>query len=241
VWCNAGVQQTKQKGTFGDFPKLVWYDPKGVTNILSLHIMKKYFRVRYDSCEDDTFIVSGRDGEEYHFEPTSNGLYAMVPTMGGPQEWGMAFVMTVKDQMEKYTKCEYEEAKLARQVQNIIMYPGVREYQSILEKNIIRNIPVTCKHVKAAEDIFGPNIGSLKGKTVTRPGERVRGHIGDVPRLLRDKFQSIVLGMDIMFVNGIPFLVMTSRGLQFGTIENLNDRKVPQVSSALHKVIALYK
>jgi hypothetical protein len=61
------------------------------------------------------------------------------------------------------------------------MYPGVQEYQSILEKNIIQNILVTCEHVKAAEDIFGPNIGSLKGKTVTRPGERVRGHIDDVP------------------------------------------------------------
>jgi hypothetical protein len=47
--------------------------------------------------------------------------------------------------------------------------------------------------------------------------------------------------MDIMFVNGIPFLVTTSRGLRFGTVENLNDRKVPQVSSALRKVIALYK
>jgi hypothetical protein len=95
----------------------------------------------------------------------------MAHTADESQEWGMAFIMTVKDQMAKYTKQEYKEARQARRVQNIIGYPGVQEYQSILEKNIIQNIPVTCENVKAAEDIFGPNVGSLKGKTVTQPGE----------------------------------------------------------------------
>jgi hypothetical protein len=103
-----------QKATFGDFLEAVWYDPKGVTNILSLHVVKKYFNVRYDSQRDDAFIVSGHDGQEYRFEPTSNGLYVMARMMDESQEWGMAFIMTVKDQMAKYTKREYEEARQAR-------------------------------------------------------------------------------------------------------------------------------
>jgi hypothetical protein len=41
--------------------------------------------------------------------------------------------------------------------------------------------------------------------------------------------------MDIMFVNKIPFLATTSRGLHFGTVENLTNRKVPTVCKALQK------
>jgi hypothetical protein len=43
-----------------------------------------------------------------------------------------------------------------------------------------------------------------------------------------------------MFVNKIPFLVTTSRGLHFGTVENLVNRQVPTVKDALNKVLAQY-
>jgi hypothetical protein len=49
------------------------------------------------------------------------------------------------------------------------MYPGVCEYMDIVDKNIIQNLPVTHDDIWAAEDIFGPNLGSLKGKTVSQP------------------------------------------------------------------------
>jgi hypothetical protein len=35
VRCNAGVRKTNQQGRLGDFPEPVWYNPKGVANILS--------------------------------------------------------------------------------------------------------------------------------------------------------------------------------------------------------------
>jgi hypothetical protein len=45
-----------------------------------------------------------------------------------------------------------------------------------------------------------------------------------------------------MFVNKIPFLLTISRGLQFGTVENLNNRQVPRtIRKGLHKVLTQYK
>jgi hypothetical protein len=57
VCCNAGVQLMNQIGYLGDFPEPVWYDPKGVANILSLFIVQKYYRFQYDSPKGNSFIV----------------------------------------------------------------------------------------------------------------------------------------------------------------------------------------
>ena len=40
VHCNAGVRTTNQQGQLGNFPKPVWYNPKGVAKILSLNSVK---------------------------------------------------------------------------------------------------------------------------------------------------------------------------------------------------------
>jgi hypothetical protein len=57
VCCNPGVWVTNQMGYLGDFPEPVWYDPKGVANILLLLIMQKYFQVQYNSLKGNHFLV----------------------------------------------------------------------------------------------------------------------------------------------------------------------------------------
>jgi hypothetical protein len=53
IRCNAGVTTTNFKGWLGDFPERVWYNPDGVANIMSLFVIKKYYRVHYDSNRQD--------------------------------------------------------------------------------------------------------------------------------------------------------------------------------------------
>jgi hypothetical protein len=102
------------------------------------------------------------------------GLYAYNKKPGeDPQE--LAFITTVKKKMELYTKCEYEAAVCACRVQNIMMHPGVHEYMDIVDRNMFQNMPITRDDIHAAEDIFGPNLGSLKGKTVSHPSVPVMG------------------------------------------------------------------
>lgn len=56
--------------------------------------------------------------------------------------------------------------------------------------------------IDAAEDIFGSNLGALKGKTVTRKGKPVDGRIiTGVPAAIKDRYKKVTLCMDIMFVN----------------------------------------
>jgi hypothetical protein len=121
-----------------------------------------------------------------------------------------------------------------------MMHPGVHEYMNIMDKNLIQNMPVTHDDIHATEDIFGFNLGSLKGKTVSHPSVPVMGKIDGVPLEIKKKYQLITLAMDIMFVNKIPFLLTISHGLHFGTAENMPSRQVQTVTAALKNIIALY-
>ena len=118
IRCTAGVTTTNLKGWLGDFPEPVWYIPHGVANIMSLFIVKKYYRVRYDSMKQDAMLVTKPDGTTMSFRPTEKGLYALEDQLSG---W--THVSTVADRKQEYTKREYRDAVLARKIQNILMFP----------------------------------------------------------------------------------------------------------------------
>jgi len=77
----------------------------------------------------------------------------------------VVFVTTVEDKINKYTVREYSNAKKARELQNIIGRPSIQDLIKYVDKNLIPNYPVTRQDILRADDIFGPDIGSLKGKT----------------------------------------------------------------------------
>ena len=51
--------------------------------------------------------------------------------------------------------------------------------------------PVTQHHIKVAEDMFGPNLGSLRGKTAWRKVKHVRSQVdlghGDTSKTLQHR------------------------------------------------------
>jgi hypothetical protein len=156
----------------------------------------------------------------FNFLPMAKGLYVYNKKPGeDQQEWEWAFITTVKKQMELYTKHEYKAAVHTCRVQNIMMHPGVWEYMNIVDRNLVQNMPVTRDDIRATEDIFGPNLSSLKGKMVNRPSVPLTRRINGLPMEIKEKNQFVTLAMDVMFVNKIPFLHTISHGSHFGTAE----------------------
>ena len=237
VRCTAGVTTTNQMGKLGNFPEPVWYHPNGIANILSFHSIREYYNIKYDNKHSDCFEV-GEDQNSIQFVPSSKGLYY---TQVRDVENGWSMLQTVDEKKSKYTKRALQQADLARRIQNIIMRPGSRKLQDIVRKNLIPNCPIVAADVAAADDIYGPNSGSLRGKTVHRPNSHVQTGVDGVPPEIMSVHQDVTLAADIMFINAIPFFVTVSRNIKFGTVHNLPDRQVPTLIKAIREVINVYK
>jgi len=165
----------------------VWFYEDGIANILSLNNVKKKYRVSYESTAYDCFEVHKADGTKRVFKPSKKGLfYSCVNN-------DVALVTTVENKINKYTVREYSYAENARDLQNIIGRPSTQDLISYVEKNLIPNCPVTRQDIMRAEDIFGPNIGSIKGKTTYTTQEHVKIHPQDIPQEIMDKHGEVIL------------------------------------------------
>ncbi len=121
----------------------------------------------------------------------------------------------------------------APRVQNIIMHPSKQDNLWIADRHLLPNSPVQRVDIKAAEDIFGCNIGFLKGKTVAHGSDHVPGQTDGVPPAIKERYLNVTLPVDITFLNKMPLLITTSQNLHFGTVEFLPNRQISTVSDAL--------
>ncbi len=154
--------------------------------------------------------------------------------------WGTVLVNTVQENKSNYNVRDYKEAEIARQLQDMIGRPSTRDYIKIVQMNLLPNCLITTKDIMTAEDIFGPNLGSLKGKTVHQQGEHVTTEYVDLPMTIMSRYGDIVLCIDIILVNEIPFLMTISRCIKFGTAEMIHRRDSEQILNAINNIKCIY-
>jgi hypothetical protein len=239
VRCNAGWSVTNLIGRLPGYPGEVWYNPNGIANIISLSDATKHFRVHYDSTQEPAFIVEKPDGTERRFVKSASGLY-YHDTAKAMAERGTALVTTVAANQSKYPVRDYRQALLARKIQKMIGYPSTRDFLKLVDRNMIPNCPIGRADIIAAEDILGPCVDALKGKTARRVEAHVRSDISPVPRDILSLYRAVTLCVDIMYVNKLPFLVTISRKIKFATIELLTNRQAETIGKSVTDVMRLY-
>jgi hypothetical protein len=120
-------------------------------------------------------LVTKLDGTTREFRPSISSLHYC-----DTREHATVLVNTVAKNKAKYTERAYKQATLARRIQDTIGRPSTRDFLKIVAGGMLRNCPITKGDVAAAEDILGPNLGSLKGKTVRHSHDHVPSLVSDV-------------------------------------------------------------
>jgi hypothetical protein len=106
----------------------------------------------------------------------------------------------------------------------MIANPTEREFAGMVHEQLLTNCPVTVRDIDNANQIFGPDLTNLRGEMTRTKPERVRVEYLQIPWDFVQLHKYVTLVADVMFVNGLPFLVTSSRGLSLLTIEHLPSR-----------------
>ena len=175
---------------------------------------------------------------EMKFQHSPNGLYYFDAK---DRENSMLLLNTVSDNRERFTRREYEGAREPRRAIHLLGLPSEQDFENMVRSNMIVNCPVTFSDVKNDKLIFGPDITSLKGKSVRRKPASVVTDYVEIPREILESRKELEVSTDIMFINKLPFLVRISRRLKFTTIEYLSSKKDIALVTSINKIVSYYR
>ena len=248
IHCNAGgvtstnlIDELRGYGT-------VWFNPTGIANILSLAkaTTDHGYHVTFDRTEGNhAFHLHKADGTMRVLKQSPKGPY-YIDTKEScnnirDKQYDVNLVNTVADNRIKYSqRGDYLRTQLARKVQKIIGRPSAKTFLSIMDKHLLSNCPVTRDNIIAAERIFGPDVGSLKGKAVRKASPPVKPEYTNIPATIMSRYQKVTVAGNTMFVNKLLFFVTISRHIRFSTSEFLKNKKSDTIFISIKHVYQTY-
>jgi hypothetical protein len=136
--------ETTQEADFGDTP--VYFDPRGIANVLSLYQLGQKFKVTYNSTDrGGVFKVFTKD-KVIEFAPTVKGLHA-INLRNNPDaafllvnDADLTFqspIKTIRRNYDGFTKKQVQRATLARRIMGMIGSPTKREYQGLIRQSLL--------------------------------------------------------------------------------------------------------
>ena len=118
--------------------------------------------------------------------------------------------------------------------------PTVKNFKHMLRTNLIKNCLVTERDVNIAKKIFGPDVGTLKGKTTRRkPGTVKEDQIKVPPELIAEP-DDLIYSMDLFYVNGMPMLNDIDKTVRYRKVVPLEDRTAKSLYKGIDTVLHNY-
>jgi len=136
----------------------------------------------------------------------------------------------------RYSSRDYSKATLAHKIQRTIGRPSTRQFIRIVNENLLPYCPIYQNDILAAKNIFGQDIGALKGKTTQKKPKSVSLKRLNVSPDLLLQYREVTIALDIMIVNKVPYLMSTSRQIRFVTAEMIKNLKRETLMTALKQI-----
>ena len=158
----------------------------------------------------------------------------------GPTDQHSYMVSTVKENRLGYTEKDFQGAKRARTLYRILGCPTTEHLRQFIRQNLAQDNPVTVTDVNNAEKIFGPDVGTLKGKSTRSKPVPIKEDVVAIPKEITEQYTKLVLHFDLMFINGLPLLTCIDGSIRYRITIPLNNQTAKELYSALDKVFRHY-
>ena len=134
------------------------------------------------------------------------------------------------------------KADRTRRFQHVSGFPSDATITCSISTNGVRNNPITRRDVMIAKCMLGPSAHAPKGKsTRTQPDEvDVKLQTVELPPEVKDYYSNVEISVDIMHVNGVPFLTSVSHDIHYGTIAAVENMKCPALEHEVKKILRSY-
>jgi len=124
-------------------------------------------------------------------------------------------VQTVQDNKSSFTDGLISRAKRVHELLHLLGCPYIADLKRIIKMNSIKNCRVITEDIDLVEKIYGPEVESLKGKTVCQcPAPVVNDVIKITSKLIASQY-NVELCVDSMLVNSLAFLTTVSKAIKF--------------------------
>ena len=125
-------------------------------------------------------------------------------------------------------------------MQNWQTYDKIFHSLKYVTANLIPNCPITVNDIKNAKFIWGPDPGSLKGKTTIQLSPQICMENNSILLQVMHQYKDVILSADVTKVTGIPFLMTILKHIKFGTAGKLDNTNTSHIIRHFKAVIGAY-
>ena len=152
----------------------------------------------------------------------------------------MIFINTIRENMKAFTNREINPGRRAWRLLDTLFSPSDTDLKWICQSNSIRNNPIIPEDSDITYNIWGNNVKALVGKGTKQPTKHVDDHKSKIIRDLKKLKKSVLIVMDMLFVNGIPIFLSLSRKIYFTGVSHLYGRSKKQIFQAFKELFRFY-
>lgn len=154
--------------------------PDSGCNAISLHDAEQY-RVEY--FQRDKYVVHVSDDLrlDFVYDPCHKAYICIftdeILRALEEEEYKMmmhSYSVSCTENESRFSKAEVNAARNAREVMQRLYYPSDIGLATALTKGLMLNAPISPADIVRATEIYGKDVASLKGKTVSRPNTKAR-------------------------------------------------------------------
>jgi len=148
----------------------------------------------------------------------------------------------IKDSRKRFSKRDQVKANVVKRFQHVAGFPADFTLIYSVNTNSIKNNPITQRDIELSLEMLGPSRYIAQGKTTKTQPEGVDNTLRkiDIPRIIKQFFNNVVLSTNVMFLNDVPFLTTISEYIHYSTANAVDNLKCLLLEYQFKNVVRSY-